>query len=263
MEDGLEVGRIAEIWRYPVKSLLGESLTTAEVDPLGVKGDRLVGLRDAADGTILSAKRDGRLFDLAASLGRDGTVTIRLPGGSSIDAGNPTSGRLVSEAVGRSVTLARPAGGRDERIGMGASSDRSEGSGSFPAGVPGSFFDSTPLHLLTTASLAAAAELHPAGRWDRRRFRPNLLIETDGAEGFVEETWVGRELSVGGLRVSVVKPCARCVMTTHAQQELDKDRGILAALARRNGNHLGVLAEVLTSGDIAVGDAVRVQGEPR
>lgn len=93
----------------------------------------------------------------------------------------------------------------------------------------GTFFDLAPVHLVTTATINRLRELAPQSRFEVRRFRPNLVVESPtGASGFVENDWIGRTLAIGDeVRLNITGPCPRCVMTTLAQGDLPKDPGIL------------------------------------
>jgi hypothetical protein len=145
----------------------------------------------------------------------------------------------------------------DEAIALGA-----------PAGT---FFDYSALHLLTTATLDRLRESYPQGRFEVRRFRPNLVVEpTSGARGFVENTWVDRTLAIGEeVRISVIMACPRCVMTTLPQGDLPNDPGILRTAAQHNKvmigplgvkmPSVGVYAAVLRGGTIRRGDPVRLE----
>jgi hypothetical protein len=124
---------------------------------------------------------------------------------------------------------------------------------------PGTYFDVFPLHLLTTASLGELARLNPGARFDRRRFRPNFLIEPQGAgPGFVENSWCGRRLRIGEVTVSVEIPCTRCSMTTRAQANLPEDTSILRTLVREAEQKVGVYGRVRCGGQVHVGDSVEV-----
>jgi uncharacterized protein YcbX len=135
-------------------------------------------------------------------------------------------------------------------------------------GARGAFFDAAPIHLLTTATLDRLAELYPAGRFDVRRFRPNLVVDTEpAAAGFVEDGWVDRRLLVGDSQLAVTHPVPRCVMTTLAQEDLPEDPGILRATAKYNRIRVpghgkaacaGVYASVALAGTIGLGDQVSV-----
>lgn len=124
---------------------------------------------------------------------------------------------------------------------------------------PGTYFDAFPIHLLTTASLATLARLHPDSAWDARRFRPNFVIETErSAAGFPENDWCGRTLRLGELVLSCAIPTVRCGMTTHAQAELPKDPAVLRAIVRDAGQNLGIYARVIHPGEAAVGQTVEL-----
>jgi uncharacterized protein YcbX len=120
---------------------------------------------------------------------------------------------------------------------------------------PGTYFDFFQLHLLTTASLGSLASLAKHSAIDVRRFRPNLLIETEAGGGsFPEFDWCGHGLAIGALELQIVMPMMRCAMTTYAQGELPKDPAIMRVLVRESGMNLGVGAQVLAAGEVAVGD---------
>ena len=104
-------------------------------------------------------------------------------------------------------------------------------------------------------------ELNPQGRFEVRRFRPNIVVAPDaGARGFVENDWIGHTLAIGSeVRISITGPCPRCVMTTLPQGDLPKDPGILRTAARHNQVHVGVYGTVLKGGTLRRGDLVRIE----
>ena len=123
----------------------------------------------------------------------------------------------------------------------------------------GTYFDAFPIHLLTTASLEMMARLNPSATWDRRRFRPNFLIETKAdIKGLVEAEWGGRKLHVGGVELKCEIPTVRCGMTIQAQAGLEKEPSILRTIVRDADQNLGVYASVLKSGAVKVGDPVEL-----
>jgi hypothetical protein len=127
-------------------------------------------------------------------------------------------------------------------------------------GLPeGTFFDCAVVHLLTTATLDRLRELYPPGRFEVRRFRPNIVVETANREkDFVEDAWIGQILAIGdSVRLNITGPCARCVMTTLPQGDLPRDAGILRTAAQHNRANVGVYASVLQGGKIRRGDSVR------
>jgi uncharacterized protein YcbX len=125
----------------------------------------------------------------------------------------------------------------------------------------GTFFDCAVVHLLTTATLDRLRELYPQGRFEVRRFRPNVVIQTGGGvTGFVENAWISRTVHIGdGVRLSVSGPCPRCVMTTLPQADLPKDSGILRTAAQHNQVNVGVYASVVRGGKVRRGDAIRLE----
>src|SRR5205823_8207649 len=139
------------------------------------------------------------------------------------------------------------------------------------AAPAGSFFDYAPIHLLTTSTLSQLQKLYTEGRFVVERFRPNLVLSSQSGEvGFVENAWVGRTVRVGEeVQLRVTDPCARCVMTTLAQEDLPNDPGILRTAAQNNrvlvpafGQALpsvGVYATVLRGGVVRRGDLVSVE----
>ena len=232
------VGSVVALWRYPVKSMLGEELEEAEVSGRGFFGDRIYAVADAESGQIRNAKRAGweGLFGFKAVLarGRAGggvpPVGIVLPDGGVLMSDREDRDRVLSEIFGREVRLV------------------SDGAGGF--------FDLGAVHLLTTASLERLRELYPEGDFDARRFRPNVVVDT-GERGFVEEGWLGRTLRLGEeVVMEVTDPVDRCAMTTLPQGELPKDSGILSTAYRHNDNNVGVYARVLRGGCVRRGDRV-------
>jgi MOSC domain-containing protein YiiM len=124
----------------------------------------------------------------------------------------------------------------------------------------GTFFDCATVHVLTTATLERLRELYPQGRFEVRRFRPNVVLQTaNGVKDFVENAWIGHTLAIGNqVRLAVTGPCPRCVMTTLAQGDLPKDPGILRTAAQHNQVNVGVYASVVRGGTVRRGDAARL-----
>ena len=182
-----------------MKSFQGEVVDELAVAPTGVVGDRRYALRDVSTGKVLSAKRHGVLLEASATTDADGGVTMTLPDGSTHAATEPGVDSLLSDWLGFPVTLAAA----DTAQGNGVYEfafdiDDSPDAEWFDIDIPlGSFVDLAGAHLLTTASLEAIAAHHPEGDWDVRRFRPTALIDTDGADGFVEDAWVDRNRGAG------------------------------------------------------------------
>jgi uncharacterized protein YcbX len=267
------VGTVAALWRYPVKSMLGEQLDAADVTDGGLLGDRRHALVDRETGKVASAKSPRKwptLFAHRATYVQPPTgagalpaVRITLPDGRLVHSDQADVDRVLSAELGREVTLDRsaPEAPRLEEYWPDMEGLEHRDALTDETMAPGTFFDSGVIHLLTTATLDRLGQLYPEGRFDMRRFRPNIVLaSTDGQAGFVEEEWVGRSLAIGDeVRLRITKPCMRCVMTTLKQEDLPKDPGILRAAAQHNGVRVGVYASVGRGGHVRVGDEVRLR----
>jgi len=212
--------RVAELWRYPVKSLRGERLETVEVDRDGVVGDRLVHVRQLS-GRVVTSRFRPRLLGLRSSLDDAGEPLIDGVPWMSAEARE-----LVRAAAGPSVELVRYRG--DDH---------------------GQRFDVLPLTVLTESMVETVG-------FDRRRFRPNILIA--GAEGLAEVDWPGYGLRAGGVLIGVRNRRMRCVMTTFDPDTLEQDIGVFQHIYREFGGEVALDCWVVEPGRIAVGDAVEV-----
>lgn len=232
------VGRVSAIQRYPVKSLLGESLVRVQIDERGLVGDRQWALRNDA-GKFGSGKTTRRfqfmngLLALGARYDHSVPV-IMLPDGTEYRAEDDHVHHALSGWLGIPVTLTREA--------------------------TISHFDEGPVSLITSSSLSRLSEYH-GSPVDPRRFRANFLIEV-GANGFVEDNWVGRALGIGSdCRMTVKALLSRCVMVNNAQESLCEDPGILQTLAQKHGANFGVWGHVDAPGDVSIGDPVAILDE--
>src|SRR5262245_43215066 len=280
------LGSVVSLWRYPVKSMLGEELNAAEVTARGLVGDRAYALVDQSDGKVASAKNPRKwpqLFDCRAAFSdipRPGApvppVRITLPDGTSVASGQADLHQLLSQVLHRAVRLYATDGGQQEVVESTFPNPwTAQAEEYWPdmAGLDyrdtvtdfalpeGTFFDCATVHLLTTATLDRLRELYPKGRFEVRRFRPNIVVESAaGAKTFVETAWTGHTRCVADeVRLSVSGPCPRCVMTTLPQGDLPKDPGILRTAAQHNQVHVGVYASVARGVTIRRGDAVRLE----
>ncbi|MGZ4761658.1 MAG: MOSC domain-containing protein [Ilumatobacteraceae bacterium] len=247
--------RLDAIWRYPVKSLQGERLAEATLDSSGLRGDRCWGVRDEGTGKILTGRREPQLLLAAASLTDDGEPDIVLPSGDRCRGVGPETDAALSDWLHRPVTLidAVEAPPGTAEFFADATDDTSPAiEWSMP---PGRFVDASPLLMLTTASLRTGAALYPAGDWDVRRFRPNVLIEVD-ADGWIEDGWCGQTVHLGAAEVLPRQPCVRCTMVTRPQPEITRDLDIYKTVARHHGGTLGVWTDVKAAGSVRVGDPV-------
>jgi uncharacterized protein YcbX len=227
--------KLHSITRYPIKSLPGEALARATITERGVQGDRAYALLDRDHDRVVSAK-DPRRYPGILSMTPDEAKQF---------------GALVSEAP--PGTLLRRLHTFIDADPDGVTEDV------FAVLAPGTLFDAAPIHFITTSSLRAIDA-------DARRFRPNLIIDTHDAEGFIENDWTGREVHIGDVVLRVVEPTPRCVVPSLAQQELPADVDVLKRLVARNRQStsvgtlpcLGAYAIVVKTGDVSVGDAVVV-----
>ena len=271
-----QAGTVAALFRYPVKSMLGEKMTELMVGPLGVVGDRAWALREVANGRIVSAKKLPQMFQLHAFYRPDSSSpTIALPDGGSIAADASDASEVLSTVLGRKVTLERVQAGQTVR----ASFDPQTVFGGLPSeqlvevlmrsqtvdigpddwALPqGTFFDAAPLHILASGTLNHLARLAGSKRFDARRFRPNVLVDTGSeTEGFIEDEWLNHTLQIGReTEIAVTAPAARCVMIAHAQDDLPRDLAPLRAVAQHHDALLGAFANVKTPGRIRIGDPV-------
>jgi len=274
----------------------GERLERAEVSALGLLGDRAHALIDVETGKVVSAKSVKHFPDILAyqasssqsQPSSDGStaVEVTFPDGTTSTSGAGDIDRRLSRSLQREVTLARsapedytidqyhpdiehvdPAGYRDTVVEQKLGSAFFDAIGA-PSPVPvGAFFDLFPISVMTTSTLRHLNELQPGSRFDERRFRMNLIVETT-EEGFVENDWVGRELAIGNdVRLRITMPDPRCVMTTLAQDGLPRDPDVLRTITRHNRLAIGpdsrypcagVYAVVEAPGTIRMGDSVSV-----
>ena len=288
--------KIAALWRFPVKSMKGEPLDRAELTAEGLVGDRAFALIDTESGKVASAKSVRHFPDLLSWRAEFAepprasdelpAVRITLADGTSVmsDAGDVD--QVLSSHFKRDVRLARaapkdftidqyhpdvadvdPRGHRDTTV------EQKLGSAFFaevglPSPVPESaFFDLFPVTVLTSSTLDELRRLAPASEIDPRRFRMNVIVDTD-ASGFVENDWLEKAVAIGDVRLRVTLPDPRCVMTTLAQEDLPNDADVLRTLAKHNRLPIadagqfpcaGVYAVVEAAGSIRVGQGVQIQ----
>ncbi len=284
--------KLGEIHRYPVKSLLGERLQRAEVGPNGILGDRAWALRDDSRGELTGAKRFAALMDMHARFIEapsashpSAPVEIRARNQTLLSSDVSINDSL-SELLGHPVSLwpllppeqeghyrrePAPPGTDMEQV-LRQVFARTENEpipdvSDFPAVLathhsqPGTYFDAYPLLIMTRSALAELdSRARAAGYtslFDMRRFRPNLVIDTDEA-GFVEDAWCGQHLRVGETVLKVEMLCPRCIMTTHGFADLPKDPKVMRALVEHHGGELGVYASVVTPGVISENARVEI-----
>jgi uncharacterized protein YcbX len=266
-------GSVVALWRYPVKSMMGEELNSSEVTDRGLLGDRQFAIVDRATGKVGGAKNPrkwGNFFDFRAAYaeapklgGRISPVRITLPDGEVVSNDRADLEQILSHAFGREIafvearTAGMTSGVAEEYWPDMAGLEYRDTVTDFelPAGT---FFDSAVMHLLTTSTIDQLRELYPQGRIEARRFRPNIVVSTGSEDpGFVENDWIGRTVVIGAtVRLAITEQCPRCVMITLPQGDLPKDSGILRTAAQHNGINVGVYASVVNGGTIRRGDTV-------
>jgi uncharacterized protein YcbX len=280
------LGLLVSLWRYPVKSMMGEELNAADITQRGLLGDRAYALVDGSDGKVASAKNPRKwpnLFDFRAAFiesprisAKMPPVRITLPDGTIVTSEQSDVNRILSKALNREVTLDATGHGDEEAVESSLPNPRAANAEEYWPDIEeldyrdmvtdfampeGTFFDCAVVHLLTTATLDRLRELYPQGRFEVRRFRPNIVVEPgSGEKNFIENDWVGHTIVMGDeVRLSVTGPCSRCVMTTLPQGDIPRDLGILRTAAKHNKASVGVYAAVLQGGTIRRGDPVRLE----
>ena len=277
-----EVGKVASLWRYPVKSMQGEELSDSEVTQHGLLGDRVYALIDVAEGKAASAKNPVKwptLFgckSLLAEPPKKGAappaVKITLYDGSTTSSPERDCHQILSKALKRTVILA--VADRGWMSGVHATLpptwtgkaeqywpdvdglDRRDTVTEFT--LPrGTFFDGATVHLITMATLIKLHQVYPKGRFEPARFRPNVLVATpDEMQGIFEQSRIGKTVKIGEVHLVITGSTGRCVMTTLAQGDLPKDNGILRTAVQQNEGNVGVYAKVVQGGIVKRGDRV-------
>jgi MOSC domain-containing protein len=211
--------RVAELWRYPVKSLRGESVAEAELTELGIAGDRLVQVMRPR-GRVFTSRTHPGLLGLQGSLDSGGAPTI-----DGVRWDEPAALAAVRAVTEPDAEIVYYDGEGPQR------------------------FDVLPISLATDGGVAAVGV-------DRRRFRPNVYVE--GVDGLTEREWVGRSVRLGSAVVGVRQVRGRCVMTTYDPDTLEQDIGVLQKIVWELGGRTALDCYVLEPGRVRVGDSVEV-----
>jgi len=228
----MKFGTVKSLWRYPVKSLIGESLKQLDVNTRGVSGDRAYAISDS-DGKLGSGKNTRRftkidgLFNMSATTSATG-IAIKFSDGIELTEKDSSINTKLSQTLGQSVTLAK-----ESQI---------------------SHFDDGAIHILTTSSLSTLKELLPEADIDVRRFRPNILIDSQHSD----EKLVGKTIKIGNTVLLVTHRTERCRMITIDQPGLKSSPSILKTISKEFGLHFGVYARVLSTGRLSVGDTIKI-----
>jgi uncharacterized protein YcbX len=210
---------VAELWRYPVKSMRGELLQQSEVLKNGIRSDREIVILSAARQRVITSRTHHRLLGLQGGISPDtGKATV-----NGFPWDSPEAMALAEQAAGERVELLH---------------------------VPGTeHFDVLPLLVATDGAVAAIG-------LDRRRFRPNILI--GGVEGLTERQWEGKQIRLGAVEIHAARLRSRCVMTTYDPDTLEPDRSVLFRIVSDFDGTMALDCSVTKAGTISVGDPVAV-----
>ena len=283
----MDLGKVDSIFRYPVKSMMGEKIEETCVTSNGVLGDRVWAVRDEVRGGIRGAKKIPHLMQLSAAYVVEPTehgsdpAAVTLADGEVIRTDDQNINARLSQALDHKVTIwpimpkeqldhyRRGAPDSDDletelRQVFGRTADEPLPDLSiFPPEIleyespPGTYFDAFPILILSKKSLAVMNQRLPGSIFDQKRFRPNLLIEDFNSVGdFPEQAWEGFRLKVGSAVLKAEVVCPRCVVTTHGFEKLPKDPSIMRGLVKENNGNLGLYASVEEAGRIAAGDKI-------
>ena len=280
-----KIGVVKTIWRYPVKGMAGESLDSAQVSSMGIEGDRTMAIQDVARQEIQSCKfRPALLQCRAKYLAPDDLnkpIEIQFPDEERLLSDDERVHAKISNLVGHESQLQSLHPASDQAFyqrhkqddhtwleELKATFERLPGEplpdlDNLPAdmqeyvSIVGSFFLVSPFHILTTASLTHLKQINPNADWDLARFRPNLVIEPIADQtGLVEQSWVGRSLQIGNIKVDCHGAAPRCGAVIRQQQGLEQNASILRTIVKEADQNLGVYGDITADGQINVGDAV-------
>ena len=287
------VGTVAEIWRYPVKSMGGERLAESAIATRGLHADRMWAVRDVELDTFTTARRWPVLLQCSARFAEDPAgrsaapgdvleVIVTFPDGSELSSSDPAIDDRLSEVVGKPARLeSLPALSEKHRY-RTPQPTKADVRRQFaiPDGEPlpdfsmfpvrklaelaryatpvGALYDAYPLLLMTRASLRAMAERSPGSQFDVRRFRPNVLIDRDGTE-LAEFAWCGARVRAPNVAFDVDIPTLRCAIPTRQQGDLPADPDVLRTINAHADHCLGVYANVASAGTLAEGDALELE----
>ncbi|MEM1154340.1 MAG: MOSC N-terminal beta barrel domain-containing protein [Pseudomonadota bacterium] len=281
---------VSSLFRYPVKSMGGESHTELTIAERGAVGDRVWAVRDEVRGGIRGAKKIPALMTLSAKFTEDArpqgssAALITAADGSSCKTDAEDVNAWLSDKLSHAVTLwpllpadalehyRRGAPDHEDletelREVFARTPDESLPDLSLFAEVlefespPGTYFDAFPIHILTKQFLTSLSQHRTESVFHVDRFRPNLLLDApDSDNPFPENEWVGRQLTIGDVVLDVIGECPRCAMTTHGFGDLPKDPSIMRTLVRASNGNAGVYAKVVKGGVVRAGDSVELSG---
>jgi len=277
----MSTASVTQIYRYPVKSMMGETLREADIGETGIPGDRGWAVRDEQRGGIRGGKKIPQLMTLTAQSGATAPL-ITAPDGDSALASAEGINDWLSDKLNHPVTLwpLLPAEQLDHyRRGAPDTEDFEQELrsvfGRLPdeplpdlsgfeellefESPPGTYFDAFPISIMSQQSLNTMNQLEGESQFDVRRFRPNLLVDVpDTDHPFPEQAWVGKTLSIGSVMLKIDTTCPRCAMTTHGFDDLPQDAQIMRKLVANSEGNLGIYASVVQAGSVTAGDSVSV-----
>jgi uncharacterized protein YcbX len=240
----IELGHISALFRYPVKSMAGESLDSAQIGWHGVEGDRRLAIRRLAERGAFPWLTASRLPELLLyqPIGRQDTTGEPLPTHIRTPDGKEYS--LTDEALLKEIATQHGANLELMPIKHG-------------------IFDEAAVSAIALGTKRSIGK-EVAHDLDIRRFRPNLVIDTKGAEPFEEDRWVGKVLEFGadgtGPAISVTMRDKRCVMMNLDPDTAEANAEVMKTVIRMNDNHAGVYGTVVRIGELRVGQVVSLRG---
>ena len=236
----MQLGRISAIFRYPVKSMAGESLEVARLGWHGIEGDRRLAFRrldDKSGFPWLSASKLPELllykpFRLESNDAELLPTHVRTPDGKEYELRSDELREEISRRHGSDVELMNLKHG---------------------------IFDESPISVITLGTVRGI-ERESGRDLDPRRFRPNIVLAANGAAPFEENKWVGRTLTFGeekdGVTVRLTMRDERCVMVNLDPDTAEKDSRVMQTVVRLNENYAGVYGTVVRAGELRVGQVL-------
>ena len=282
------IGQVGGLWRYPVKSLFGETMVEALLDETGIVGDRRWALRSEHAGELINCKALPGLLTIGAAYCQEpepglgiAHAQITLPDGRTLMTSDPAAATAISAIAGHPLSLwpLQPASDGDhyrlrrpftpeltrQRMGLGPDDAYPDFSPYEPEMIEelqyfatprGSYKDAYPLHIVTSAALATMQERTPGIRAEAHRFRPNLLLDTPDLRGLPELDWTGFDLVIGDVVLHCGQKTVRCLMPGQAQGDLAAEPRMGAALRELAAFNFGSYCFIRQTGRIRVGDTV-------
>lgn len=267
----VQIGKVEALMRYPVKSMLGESIKSSVITKHGLLGDRAYALIDQLSNKIVSAKNPKKwpnMFFYSAkyifepSVENLTDVKIVFPDNAYCNSNDKDINKILSSLLKHEVSLSSIVPENVQLEEYFADIDEIEQKNNIvDAHMPnGTFFDLGNIHLLTIATLEQFKIINPDSNFHINRFRPNIVIQTDkNQSGFIENSWIGKEIAIGEeVVLKINQACPRCVMTTLEQSSFTKDLNILKTILKNNNGNAGVYAEVIREGTIKVNDVIQI-----